>query len=236
MKAEKAVLLLSGGLDSTTALYHLRAIQTEVFPLLIHYGQRHSKELAAARRICTRLNLKPMLVDLRAIQPLISTSSQTNEAIEVPEGHYTEESMKLTVVPNRNMVMLSLAISWAVSLKADRVVYAAHAGDHTIYPDCRPEFIQTMNQAAQLCDWHSVELFSPFENWTKSDIVRRGLELRVPYEETWSCYKGLALHCGKCGTCVERKEAFALLNVVDPTVYADEIEEEGTANHHVMAT
>jgi len=139
----------------------------------------------------------------------------------VPAGHYTNETMKLTVVPNRNMIMLSVAIGWAVSGKADAVAYAAHAGDHTIYPDCRPAFIEAIRQAAALCDWHRVELLTPFVGKTKRDIVRLGAELDVPFGQTWSCYVGGEVHCGRCGTCVERREAFKSAGVDDPTVYAN---------------
>lgn len=214
----KIVLLLSGGLDSTTALYHLKAAGHSISGLAIDYGQRHSKELERARAIAELSNTPFEIADLSSMKKFLSGSSQTSD-IPVPEGHYTEASMKLTVVPNRNMIMLSLATGWAVNIRADAVAYAAHSGDHTIYPDCRPEFISAMNHAMKLCDWHSVELITPFVGWTKSEIVTRATELQVPLEMTWSCYKGNDLHCGKCGTCVERKEAFSLANVKDPTQY-----------------
>lgn len=146
-------------------------------------------------------------------------SSQTSEDVPVPEGHYAEESMKATVVPNRNMVLLSLATAWAVSLKAQYVAYAAHAGDHAIYPDCRPEFFGHLGEAIRRCDWHKVEPLSPFIRMTKSQIVKEGDKLQVPFERTYSCYKGGEKHCGKCGTCVERREAFSLAGVPDPTQY-----------------
>jgi 7-cyano-7-deazaguanine synthase len=215
----KVILLASGGLDSTTALYHLKAEGHEVKCLGIDYGQRHDKELKAAQKIADRAGVEYRMVDLSAIQPLLAGSSQTSSEVEVPEGHYTEESMKLTVVPNRNMIMLSIAMGWAVSLKFDAVAYAAHAGDHTIYPDCRPEFVDSMKQAAKLCDWHQLELNSPFNGWSKSEIVKRAVELDAPLDRTWSCYKGNESHCGRCGTCTERREAFKLAGVQDPTRY-----------------
>jgi 7-cyano-7-deazaguanine synthase len=130
--------------------------------------------------------------------------------------------MKLTVVPNRNMLLLSIATAWAISEKADAIYYAAHLGDHAIYPDCRKVFVDKMREAIALADWHSVELFAPFEEQTKADIVRHGVNVSAPMELSWSCYKGGAKHCGKCGTCVERREAFQLAEVQDPTEYEGE--------------
>ncbi|MDB5036917.1 MAG: exsB protein [Bacteriovoracaceae bacterium] len=214
----KYVLLFSGGLDSTTALYWLKSLGHEVRCLSIDYGQRHRKELSAAKKIAARVNAPFHILDLSAARFLLSGSSQTSE-LEVPEGHYTEESMKLTIVPNRNMIMLSMAIGWAINLGYGGVAYAAHNGDHAIYPDCRKEFIEAMQTSAKLCDWHSIDILAPFVDFSKSEIVKLGAELKVPFELTWSCYKGEDLHCGKCGTCVERKEAFDLSQISDPTFY-----------------
>jgi len=214
----KQILIYSGGLDSTTLLYHLRGGGHELRCLGIDYGQRHGRELDSANDICQRLDVPFRREDLRSIQPLLAGSALT-DSVPVPHGHYTAESMKQTVVPNRNMIMLAVAIGWAVSLKFDAVAYAAHAGDHAIYPDCRPEFIETMDRAAGLCDWHRVHIERPFVNKTKTDIVQLGAQLGVPFELTWSCYEGVMRHCGKCGTCVERPEAFALAGVIDPTDY-----------------
>lgn len=221
----RTVIVYSGGLDSTVLLYHLRAQGDEVRCLGIDYGQRHRRELDAARDICSELGVECRVADLASIAPLLAGSSQTSDDIDVPEGHYTEERMKLTVVPNRNMIMLSVAIGWAVSLRYDRVAYAAHGGDHPIYPDCRPEFIEAMRRAAALCDWHPVEIVAPFADRTKADLVRLGAGLNVPFAKTWSCYGGRDVHCGRCGTCVERREAFDLAGVPDPTRYAAEAEE-----------
>jgi len=215
----RVVLILSGGLDSTTLLYELREQGHEVRALGINYGQRHRKELDKADDICSGLGVEYRIADLRALQTFMSGSSQTVAAIPVPEGHYAEETMKLTIVPNRNMLMLAVAGAWAISTKSDSVAYAAHAGDHTIYPDCREEFVQALDQALQLADWHSVKILRPFIKLTKADIVKLGFGLRVPFENTWSCYKGQEIHCGRCGTCVERIEAFMLAGVPDPTVY-----------------
>jgi 7-cyano-7-deazaguanine synthase len=218
----KTVIVYSGGLDSTVLLYHLREAGHELHALSIDYGQRHRCELDRAAAICAELGIPQPMADLSAIQPLLAGSSLTSPEIEVAEGHYTEESMKSTVVPNRNMIFLSIATGHALSIKAGQIAYAAHSGDHAIYPDCRNEFADAMAVAIKLADWDQVELSRPFVNWTKADIVRRGVELGVPFEKTWSCYKGGDLHCGRCGTCIERREAFDLAEATDPTPYADD--------------
>jgi len=217
----KIVLIYSGGLDSTVLLYSYLAQEAEVKALSINYGQRHQKELRAAGRICRDNGVPFSIVDIGAVGALLQ-SSLTDRKIDVPDGHYAEESMKQTVVPNRNMIMLSLAIGHACSLKYDAVAYAAHAGDHTIYPDCRPAFVDAMAEAARLCDWHPVEIARPFITKTKADIAALGHALDVPFADTWSCYKGGERHCGTCGTCVERREAFELAKVPDPTEYENE--------------
>jgi 7-cyano-7-deazaguanine synthase len=214
------VSLLSGGLDSTVLLFSLKAQGHTVLPLLVQYGQRHARELDAARHVCRAQQLAWHEADLRALAPLLVGSSQTSAEIPVPEGHYTDVSMKATVVPNRNMLMLSCAIACAVSQDARAVAYAAHAGDHPIYPDCRPAFIAAMTEAARLCAWTPVDLWAPFQLMRKADIVRLGASLGVPFAETWSCYQGGPVHCGRCGTCTERLEAFVLAGIPDPTEYA----------------
>lgn len=216
----KTVIVYSGGLDSTVLLYHLQAEGHELQALSVNYGQRHQCELRRAEEICSDLAIPHTVADLSAIQPLLAGSSLTSPEIEVAEGHYTEESMKSTVVPNRNMIFLSIATGHALSIKADQIAYAAHAGDHAIYPDCRNEFADAMAHAISLADWKRVELIRPFVEWTKADIVRRGVELGVPFLKTWSCYKGGDDHCGRCGTCIERREAFFLNGTSDPTHYA----------------
>lgn len=215
----QTILIYSGGLDSTTLLYWLHTRGDSVAALSIDYGQRHRRELAAAQQICVRLKVPWHRADLSALRPLLAGSSQTDDSVAVPYGHYAAETMKLTVVPNRNMLLLATALAWAVSQKADTVAYAAHSGDHAIYPDCRPVFVEAMQHAAALCDWHPVQIEAPFLPWTKADIVREGARLDVPFADTWSCYEGGAVHCGQCGTCVERREAFLLAGVDDPTEY-----------------
>ena len=216
---KRTVLIHSGGIDSTVLLAHLLAEGREVFALSVDYGQRHRRELEAARLICERYSVKHQVADLRALAPLFGANALTDAHVAVPEGHYEEASMKATVVPNRNMLLIAVAASWAMSLKASSVAYGAHGGDHAIYPDCRPVFAEALDKAIRLADWHEVSLERPFVGMDKTAIVRRGAELRAPLELTWSCYVGGERHCGKCGTCVERKEAFVRAGVADPTVY-----------------
>lgn len=217
----QTVAIFSGGLDSTVLLHQLLAAGDQVLALSVDYGQRHRRELTHARQIAEQLGIRWQLADLSAIRPLLAGSSQTSDDMPVPHGHYAAENMKQTVVPNRNMIMLAVAAGWAISQQADRVAYGAHAGDHTIYPDCRPEFADAMRHAIGLADWHRIDLYCPFIKFSKADIVRLGAELQVDFAATWSCYAGGDLHCGLCGTCVERKEAFLKAGVRDPTQYAN---------------
>jgi 7-cyano-7-deazaguanine synthase len=217
----KTVVILSGGMDSTTLLYEEMDQGNEVAALSVNYGQRHVRELECAEYISGLLLVPWELVDLTSITHLLRGSSQTDKSVPVPKGHYAEESMKATIIPNRNMMMLSVAVAWALAQGADKVAYAAHAGDHAIYPDCRPDFVAALNKAIALADWRHVTLEAPFINWTKQEILKRGVALGVPYEETWTCYEGNAIACGQCGTCVERLEAFAMTGIDDPLHYAD---------------
>jgi 7-cyano-7-deazaguanine synthase len=217
----KSILIYSGGLDSTVLLYDLLKQGHEVHCLSVDYGQRHRREIESAKAITAWLGVDHQVADLRSITGLLAGSSQTSPDVQVPEGHYAAESMKLTVVPNRNMILLSVAVGWAISLKAHQVVYAAHGGDHAIYPDCRPDFVDALKHAVTLADWHQVNLRGPYTAIDKSDIVKIGDRLRVPFEKTWSCYNGGDLHCGRCSTCVERREAFEKAAVADPTEYGD---------------
>jgi len=215
----KALVLFSGGLDSTVLAAQLLADGAETRLLSIDYGQRHAKELQQAEKIADALGLPHRILRLPDLGPLLGGSSLTDDQVELPEGHYAEESMKATVVPNRNMILLALAGGHALFIGFDTIAYAAHAGDHTIYPDCRPEFADAMEKALGLADWQNLNLHRPFVNFSKEELVRKGNELGAPLELTWSCYAGREKHCGKCGTCVERKEAFALAMVEDPTEY-----------------
>lgn len=206
-------------MDSTVLLYQLLADGDQVKALTIDYGQRHGKEIESARALCGELGVEHRVADLSGLGQLLSGSALTSSEVEVPEGHYAEESMKTTVVPNRNMILLSVSAGWAIASKYDRIAYAAHAGDHAIYPDCRPVFAEALDAAIGLADWHKADLHRPFVDLTKADIAALGNQLGVPFEKTWSCYKGLDLHCGRCGTCVERREALHLAEVKDLTPY-----------------
>jgi len=217
----KALVLFSGGLDSTVLATQLKVDGAETRLLSIDYGQRHARELKRAEQIAQALELPQQVLRLPDLGPLLGGSSLTDDKVELPEGHYAEESMKATVVPNRNMILLALAGGHALSIGFDTIAYAAHAGDHTIYPDCRPEFADAMETALGLADWEKLSLHRPFVHLSKTDLVKKGAELGAPLHLTWSCYAGREIHCGKCGTCVERKEAFALAKIADPTEYED---------------
>jgi len=219
MKQSKTVLIYSGGIDSTVLLYDLLNSGHDVQALSVNYGQRHGKELDCAKSLCKQLHVEHHVADLTALNPLLSGSSLTSPHVQVPEGHYEDESMKATVVPNRNMILLSIATGWAMSTGASSVSYAAHSGDRAIYPDCREEFADAMNSVMEIAGWDKVSLNRPFSSLTKADIVKLGDELGVPFEQTWSCYKGGQVHCGVCGTCVERREAFQLAGATDSTIY-----------------
>ena len=219
MKQSKTVLIYSGGIDSTVLLYDLLNSGHDVQALSVNYGQRHGKELDCAKSLCKQLNVEHHVADLTALNPLLSGSSLTSPHVQVPEGHYEDESMKATVVPNRNMILLSIATGWAMSTGASSVSYAAHSGDRAIYPDCREEFADAMNSVMEIAGWDKVSLNRPFSSLTKADIVKLGDELGVPFDQTWTCYKGGQVHCGVCGTCVERREAFQLAGVTDSTIY-----------------
>lgn len=216
-----AIAVYSGGLDSTVMLSRMLERGIDVRGALsIDYGQKHRKELEAATDICESLGVHHRIADLRGMGALFGASGLTDKDTAVPEGHYEEESMKQTVVPNRNMILISVATAWAITKEAEAVAYAAHSGDHAIYPDCREEFADALDAVIRLCDWSSVRLYRPFVNWDKRRIAAEGMRLGAPLGRTWSCYKGGELHCGRCGTCIERREAFYLAQVEDPTQYA----------------
>lgn len=218
MQNNKVVVIYSGGMDSFTVLHKALHNGLEVFPLTFNYGQRHVKEVEYARTVCQKLNLSHEIVDISAINRLLQGSALTSN-IDVPEGHYAEESMKATVVPNRNMIMLSLAIGYAVSKGANTVYFGAHSGDHAIYPDCRPEFVEKMNTVAKIANYQPVEITTPYLNQDKGQILADGLKMELDYSQTWTCYNGREKACGKCGSCVERLEAFANNNAIDPLAY-----------------
>ena len=217
----KTILTLSGGLDSTVLLYDLLTKGHEVRCLSVNYGQRHNKELISAYKVCKDKEVEHRVVDLRTIKELLSGSSQTDPTVDVPHGHYAAENMKLTVVPNRNMILLAIAGAWAISTKSDAITYAAHKGDHSIYPDCREEFVEPLEEALYNADWHHVSIHRPLLEMTKTDIVKLGITLGVPFADTWSCYEGKQMPCGRCGTCCERLMAFHEAGAEDPLKYLD---------------
>lgn len=212
----KTVLILSGGMDSATLLYDLVAAGDSVEAIGIDYKQRHGRELDCAARLCRDLSIRFDVIDLSGLARFLTGSSQSDPSVPVPLGRYDEPNMKLTVVPNRNMFMLAAAGAVAIARRADRLAYGAHAGDHTIYPDCRPEFVSAMAEALAVSDWHRLGLHAPYLAMSKGDICKRGVALGVPYENTWTCYQGGEEPCGRCGSCTERAEAFAFAGVPDP--------------------
>ncbi len=218
----RTIVVCSGGLDSVTLAYKVAKERHLVGLLAFDYGQRHVKELEFAQLAAHSLGVEFRKADLSGLGGLLSGSALTDD-IDVPDGHYAEQSMKITVVPNRNAIMLAIAFGYATAQKASAVAMAVHGGDHFIYPDCRPEFIQSFAQMQQyaLDGLGEVSLYTPFITAGKEAIAAEGAKLQVPFQHTWSCYKGGEIHCGRCGTCVERQEAFHLAGVKDPTHYQD---------------
>ena len=211
------ILVLSGGLDSTTMLYEYK--QRIALALSFHYGSNHNdRELAFARLHCERLGIRHIVIPLDFISRYFHSSLLAG-AGAVPDGGYAEDNMRSTVVPFRNGIMLSIAVGMAENEGLQYVMMANHSGDHTIYPDCRPEFVGAMDKAAQAGTWNNVRLLTPYTLLTKAGIAKRGKQLGIDYSETWSCYKGGEHHCGTCGTCVERRQALAEAGINDTTVY-----------------
>lgn len=217
---KKAVIILSGGMDSTTLLYDLLTQGYSPFALSVNYNQKHGKELKCAEETCKKLGVPIKVIDLSHLgKELLFTSALTSEDIAIPEGNYKEENMKLTVVPNRNMILLSLAAGYAITIGAKTIFYGAHAGDHAIYPDCRKKFVDAMKRAIDLSDWERIALEAPYLKLDKGDIAIKGKKLGVDYSLTWTCYKGGQKACGKCGSCNERLEAFKKAGIKDPIEY-----------------
>ena len=212
-----AVLILSGGMDSVTMLYDYQ--ERIAVAISFDYGSNHNaKEIPFAQLHCRRLGIEHLVIPLEFIHRYFDSSSlQGAEAI--PEGHYAADNMKSTVVPFRNAIMLSVAVGLAESRHLNYVMMANHGGDHTIYPDCRPEFVKAFSDASVAGTYEKVEVWAPYTMLTKVDIAKRGKELGIDYSETWSCYKGGDVHCGRCGTCMERKEALEQAGIADHTAY-----------------
>lgn len=225
---KKAVIVASGGMDSATLAWLYRSKGYQLTLVGFNYGQRHKKELEYLKRIGDRLDAEVKIVDLSNLADALHGSSLTSSDVDVPDGHYAEETMRATVVPNRNAIMLSIATGIAVAEEASLVATGVHSGDHYIYPDCRTAFIDALAIAFKVgTDGHAPDdfaLVAPFVEISKADIAALGRELGVDYSLTWSCYKGGIVHCGRCGTCVERIEAFMESGQDDPTTYEDGIE------------
>lgn len=212
------VLILSGGMDSTTLLYDLIDQGKTVHAISFNYGQKHSKELKCASETCQKLKVDHKIIDISGLSKILK-SSLTTPDIETPNGHYSDETMAITVVPGRNTIFLSIAAGYAASIGADSLYLGTHSGDHAIYPDCRPEYTEAMKEVLRLFDDNVVDLRAPYMNIDKGGIVTRGIELGVDYSLTRTCYKTGDKACGKCGSCTERLEAFADNNTTDPIDY-----------------
>lgn len=212
-----SVIVVSGGMDSITLLYDKK--EEIALAVTFDYGSKHNaREIAWAKVHCGRLGIRHIVIKLDFMQKYF-TSSLLEGGDEIPEGHYADENMKSTVVPFRNGIMLSVAAGIAESNGLKKILIANHGGDHTIYPDCRPEFIESMDRAIANGTYEDIRIDAPYTNITKADIAKIGKRLGIDYSETWSCYKGGERHCGKCGTCIERKEAMALAGIDDRTEY-----------------
>ena len=207
----KAVVIFSGGLDSTVLLHYLKSLGYELYGLSFFYKQRHSKELEYAK-YWSKLCKEWKLISIDFLGDLSSSALTTDK--EIPKTHYTDSTQQITVVPNRNMVMLSIAVAWAEELNAD-VFYGAHSNDRTIYPDCRLEFVEALSKASQLGTYKNVRIHAPFVYFKKSQLVSLGNKLGVDFKKTWSCYEGGDIPCRLCATCQERIEAFKEAGVVD---------------------
>lgn len=218
-RTQSAVVIYSGGMDSYTVLHRALREGHDLHALSFDYGQRHVRELDTARNVCQRLGIPHQVVDIRAIHGLIDNSALTNASREMPGGDYEASNLTATVVPNRNMILLSLAIAQAVNIGARRVFYGAHGGDHVLYPDCRPAFVEKMNAVAAIANFDAVEIVAPYLHCHKHEILAGGLAMGLDYSETWTCYLGGELACGECGSCRERLAAFAHHGISDPLGY-----------------
>lgn len=214
-----SLIILSGGMDSVTMLHEFK--DEVALALTFDYGSKHNaKEIPFAKLHCDRLGIRHIVIPLSFMAEYFK-SSLLQGGEEIPEGSYDDENMKSTVVPFRNGIMLSIAAGMAESNGLTKVMMANHAGDHAIYPDCTPKFVNAMDGAIQAGTYEGIRLVAPYTMLTKADIARRGAALGIDYTETWSCYVGGEVHCGRCGTCVERKEALAEAGIEDKTRYDD---------------
>ena len=215
----KIIVVYSGGLDSFTLLNEAIRSGKDVSALSFNYGQKHNKELHFVEKFCAQESIDSKIVNVSSIKELFQGSSLTDE-IDIPKGHYEDDSMKSTVVPNRNMILISLALGYAVTKEAEEVWFGAHAGDHAIYPDCRPEFVEKMDAVARIANYSPIAVKAPYIAMSKTEILAIGLNMQLDYGLTWTCYEGKELACGSCGACHERLESFAANNVIDPIKYS----------------
>ena len=214
---KKALIILSGGMDSVTLLHEYK--ENIAMAVTFDYGSNHNqREIPLAKLHCERLGIKHIVIPLDFMHQYFK-SSLLQGADAIPEGHYADENMKSTVVPFRNGIMLAIACGIAESNGLTEVMIANHAGDHAIYPDCRATFIESMSEAMSYGTYEHIKVVAPYTGITKGQIAEHGKALGLNYAETWSCYKGGEKHCGKCGTCVERKEALEYAGIEDPTEY-----------------
>ena len=209
-----ALVVYSGGLDSYTLLNKALQNFKKVEAITFDYGQKHKKEIDYAKNNCLELGITHKVIKLD-IADLLSNSALVGDS-KIPEGNYDKEKMKQTIVPNRNMIMISIAASLAIKNKLQHLWYAAHAGDHEIYPDCRPEFIQKLGDVLSICDYHEIKFEAPFMNLSKQQIVAEGLKMNLDYANAWTCYVGGEKPCMKCSACLERMSAFTANNAIDP--------------------
>jgi 7-cyano-7-deazaguanine synthase len=222
---KKAVLIGSGGIDSTTLLYKLINDGYSPVVLTFLYGQKHNKEIEFVKNTCSILKIKNITVDISGIKDLIKGSALTDSDVQIPEVPETTEfydTLKTTIVPNRNSIFLTLAVAYAQSTGCDHIFFGAHFSDRGVYPDCRKEFVESFQYSQILSnDNKNLRIHAPFVDLDKADIVKLGHELKVPFKNTWSCYKGEEKHCGVCSSCRERKRAFTQAKIIDPTIYND---------------
>ena len=208
------LVVYSGGLDSYTLLNKAMKKFDRVEAITFNYGQKHNKEIEYAKSNCVELNIKHEVVNLD-LENILAGSALVGD-IDIPEGNYDKEKMKQTIVPNRNMIMISVAASLVIKNDIEYLWYAAHSGDHEIYPDCRPEFIDKMAAVLEICDYHKIKFEAPFQNLSKNEIVATGLSMNLDYSKTWTCYEGKEKPCGKCSACLERALSFEANNTEDP--------------------
>lgn len=222
MNRPLAVLAFSGGMDSTTLAAHYRHEGHDLLLISFDYGQRHARELAAAEAVAEYYAAEFHIIDLRSVGALLPGSALTDPAVPVPDGHYAEASMRTTVVPNRNAIMANICAGIACARRAPVVALGIHAGDHAVYPDCRPPFLTALNESVTtaLDGFPTPRIEAPFIGLSKTNIALVAAGLAAPLHLSWSCYKGGSIHCGTCGTCTERREAFTEAGLPDPTEYA----------------